>query len=253
MEEELKKFGKYFGGSMSELERLAFEAEMADNPEIKEAYRAYVATQQDLTVRENKLEEHESLKVLRAELTDNLPPSKILNENTRKHPTKVALFVILVFAVIIALLYFGKFFEKPLTPEEIYANEFTVPSMMLKTTGSGALKEYNQKGFEAFADYKFDLVLQLLDTIGTEYDPAVQSQILLAQAISFVETKSYKQSDSYYDFLREKHPHMNATANWYQGLSHLKRGEVDQAKALLKRIPTSSSYFQRAKEIQGSI
>lgn len=235
MEEELNKFAKYLEGSMSEKERLAFETEMAENSEIESAYQEYVVKQQHLDDRVNKQN------------------TELPSEYKRKPPTTIVLFVILILTLILAFLYFGKFFEKPVTPEQIYASEFSVPAMMLKTKGTGALTEYNQRGFEAFAENKFDLVLQLLDTIGTEYDPAMQSQILLAQAISFAETESYEESTAYFDFLREKYPHMNATANWYEGLSYLKRGEVDQAKALLKRIPTSSSYFQRAEEIQGSI
>lgn len=235
MKEELKKFEKYLEGSMSEQERLAFEIEMDDNPETMKAYQDYKDMQQHLAVKGNKQN---------IELPD---------DDKGMRPSRIVLFVVLILILISAFLYFGKFFEKQVTPEQIYASEFSIPAMMLKTRGTGALTEYNKRGFEAFAEYKFDLVQQLLDTIGTEYDPAVQSQILLAQAISFAETDSYEESNVYFDFLRDKYPHMNATANWYEGLSHLKRGEVDQAKALLKRIPTNSSYFQRAKEIQGSI
>ena len=253
MEEEYKKFAKYLEGSMSEKECLAFETEMAENSKIESAYQEYVGKQQHLDDRENKPNAHTSLEAIHTEFREGKTQTDVSNPSKIKRPARIFLFVILVLALVFAFLYFGKFFEKPLTPEEIYASEFSVPAMMLKTKGPGALKEYNQKGFEAFADNKFDLVLQLLDTISTEYDPAVQSQILLAQAISLAETESYEESNVYFDFLREKYPHMNATANWYEGLSHLKRGEVDQAKALLKRIPTSSSYFQRAREIQGSI
>ncbi|MEL6804354.1 MAG: hypothetical protein AAFO91_11315, partial [Bacteroidota bacterium] len=60
-------------------------------------------------------------------------------------------------------------------------------------------------------------------------------QVMFAQTIAFVELHKDEEAISNFKTLA-MHPFLGASAKWYRGLVHLRRGELDEAKALFLEV-----------------
>ncbi|MEM6879512.1 MAG: hypothetical protein AAF544_13180 [Bacteroidota bacterium] len=87
--------------------------------------------------------------------------------------------------------------------------------------------------YQAYLDEDYETVDQLTTQFLDEYFSV--PQVMFAQTIAFVELHKDEEAISNFKTLA-MHPFLGASAKWYRGLVHLRRGELDEAKALFLEV-----------------
>ncbi|UMB59277.1 tetratricopeptide repeat protein [Lutibacter sp. A80] len=240
--DELKyiEFENYLKNKLSQTEKVAFEAKLQSNADLKQEFKIYKALETSLS---SKFENEKGEQELRNTLT-NLGNQFIKTEKAKKESKVISLFNYkkLLVAASIALLIGFFIFKNGNPAYSDFANhsnlEFTVRGDN-NTTIKTAETAFNTKNYTtAFAQ---------LTVLEKEFPNNVEIQ--LYKAICLLELDKFSQAETIFEKISTGNSAYSTKATWYKALSLLKQEKFEACKSTLKTIPESAEEYEIAKKL----
>ncbi|WP_203294124.1 hypothetical protein [Luteirhabdus pelagi] len=235
-------FEDYLDGRLSDEEKRMFEARLTSDAEFQNSFTTYKEL--------NAFGKHTIGKATeREDFRQNI--AKVANDYARTEPTTISKIRQLrpwqyaaaaTVLVLIAISYF-QFFAIPTYDDY---REFSPISISVRGTESTsellqrAQTAYNNENFEAAA-----VAFTRLRNAG-EGSP----EILLYNAIALTESDEEETAAELYNELMNGDSVYAEEAIWYAALNRLKQEKHSLAKELLKNVPSTSPYYQKAQKLQ---
>lgn len=228
-------FEAYITNTLSEEDRLKFEAQLKTDTELKQYFIDYKDAYSFL---ENKFENEN----LSTDFKNNL--STISEAYFKKHrkTKRSSFYKYTLAACVIALLgvFILNHFTKP-----TYENYSTFNSISLSVRGEGntllktAENAFNNRDFKT-ANKTFQDLLKT-DSSNLEYK--------LYSAICNIELNQFKTAENILESLINQNSVYKNTASWYLALSKLKQKQYKTCKDILKTIPKEADHYKQAQKL----
>lgn len=243
-----KLIERFFENDLSEQELAAFQQRLAEDPRFAEAFQLEKELMEGIEAFGNE-QLRQQLEAMHVEETMKIGPT---NGQAIEEPGYASPFdpkpvdgkVIrmvgrrwwLAAAVLgIGLLARWFFAENKPTTEQLYAifaqHEFDFTEM-------GTNDELLPRAEQLLKSQKYAEALPLLETYLTNH--ANDTQVKLAKGKSLLELGKYKEAMEVFSAIAEGNPVLADEAYWYQGLTYLKQGDVENCKKTMGKISASS-------------
>lgn len=229
--EESVRIDQYLSGEMPAEERRAFEAELGQRPELREA----LALQQDMAF---LLRHGQERQARRAQL-DDIGPAYFQASQRRLPLGRIA--AAAAAAAVLLLLVWQVFWQPPSLYER-YA-DFPPLALAEKTAGAQDWSEAEQ----AFNAGDYAAAAQQLAAYVQAFPEDQQARLYLG--ISYMESGRVAEARDLFLEVMPIAPALRDYAQWYLALSYLKTEDRDEARAVLQSIGPAAPFYDQAQAL----
>jgi len=232
------KIERYLNNEMQPQERDDFELELASDEELKRSLELYrgIDTTMSATTKEKEL--RQSLQQMNREYFAE--GGNIKQGRFKKWLAIAASVLVIVFGAVY-FLSSGKS-----SAEELYA-EFARPAPLNIQMRGNTTDSLAQEAASAFNKKDYPKARTLLEEY-IKLQPA-DVQMEFALGICYVETAEYARAEGIFAKQVSARTAFAEAAAWWLGLCWLKIKDYPQCKSYLERIPQTSPYYTRAREL----
>lgn len=233
-EEVYIRFESYLNNEMLEQERLDFELELGDNPQLKESFELYKET--TAFVKQKFSPETTEFKKNLESISDGYfaegkKKTKVFSIRPWHYAAAASVLVLLGTWI----------FSNNSMPEYSDYSQHENASFVERGASNEDLKNaqdfFNKKEY-AKAAASFEKMGNL-DSPEYEY----------FYAISLIETNQYKKAETFLNDIRQGTSAYKDKATWYLALSKLKQHDFEGSKVLLRQIPQDAEDYDKAQEL----
>ncbi|RMB56777.1 hypothetical protein EAX61_13325 [Dokdonia sinensis] len=244
-EKTILLFDNYLQGVLSLQEQRDLEARIAKEPELADAFTIFKEVNGHLshtfsqersdfknTIERSANAYFEDANSPRGTISGN-SPSKVIALKPWRY--LVAASVVLFFGVMLWMNFQSASYAD-------YAFDGTI-SLTERSGGELAFA----KAEKAFNSQSYEEAILFFDTILSN-DPE-NAEVAYYKGIALVELGKHAEAESLFEQLAQGGSVYKYKALWYNGLSHLKRKDIEGAKTILNKIPSDAEDYEKAQEL----
>ena len=233
-EERYLLFENYLSNELSAEEKINFEKQLVEDPELASAFEIFMELNQHL---ENKFGNEQELKVFKKNL------KSISKEHFKTKKLKVVAFKPWQYAIAASIVILvGLFVFQNINPSfEDYNNP-----EMATFIERGDVNENLKLAQDAFNDKKYKTAIPVFESILKENK---SSEIQYFYAISLLEDNQFQKSETNLVELKSGNSIYKNKAIWYLALSKLKQKDYKSCKEILQTIPEEFEDFDQVQEL----
>lgn len=225
-------FEKYHNDELTTSEKSDFEASLLENSDFKAEHDQYMEMQAFLGAKPKIDAGKEEIQKLRAQYEEE----KLIKKPNYKKIMLLAAIALLLLSAALNFLYFKTSAQ---SPEAIYAANFQPAAISITTKGDNSTSKNNTEAINFFNQGEYQKAFPLFDTTGVSKEDL--PPLLYAKAISGIETDNLALSREIFDDLISSYPVFSNDSNWYIALSYLKENRINEVRAYLDKIPSTSN------------
>ena len=268
--EQYTIFDKYIQKELTADEVVAFEQELSENEELREAFILYqklhemMSVQQDIEDKEGAVQQNikRSSKVFFESYNDRSKDtgktevshqSKVRNLNNNKRWLSIAAGLI---GVLLAAYFLFTLFvpddNKQYSNAELFAQyQSSFPPENFADKSGG--KSYLIQAEQAYKQGNYEVTVQNLNHyISETQEDITDYRIYRCRGISQLHLNLYDAAIKDFELLKTQ-PTFKNEAHWYLALLYLKKGERNKTKAELDNIEKQSTLHRKADELKGKL
>lgn len=250
-----EQFEKYTSGKLIGKEKSDFEASLARNPTLQEQYDVYIMQQSYLQTQKQKAIVKQSMDNALQEFKQE-HKGKVQGESgnviemPKEEVRKQSMLYYLIPAAVAAMLILGLFI-RPLfdatssSGNDLYANYFNPDAISLQTRSTNAASIL--KAEQAFNAKNYELAYQQFENLSDEANGG-DPQLQFYQGISALGAGNLDEGKQILEPLLT-HSVFGAGSRYYLALLMIKQDDIANAKQSLGQIPSISSYYKTAQEL----
>jgi len=153
------------------------------------------------------------------------------------------------------------FFSQPVTPQQIYASNFSMPTDVLSVeikdglaeTGFGSNNdalEGLQGAMDNYNTGKYEVAVQQFRNFrNTAPEDVLVNYTKFYEAVSLLKTEKFADAQQQLENLNVATFPLQNEVQWYLALTYLKQGKMDDAKTILQALSKVAEYQSRATSI----
>ncbi len=237
----LRKIDQYLHDEMPPHEEEEFELQITKDNDLRNYIQLYTGIDKTMKAENTSPNENELRQTLQQMNRKYFTQGGKVKQGSFKKWLAIAASVIIAVAAGIYLLLPNK----P-TAEKLYARFAQHDALNIQLRGS-TTDSLAQNAAAAFNKKEYANALPLLENYLRLQADDIQMKFSLA--ICYMETGKYNEADAIFTTTSSGQTAYAATAQWYLALLALKQKDYAKCRAVLNSIPTTSSFFNKAKEL----
>jgi tetratricopeptide (TPR) repeat protein len=243
--EQYELIDNYLSNNLSNEEKLAFEQQVATNPQLAEELAIYKAIndtmQQNVAGNENLFKE--TIAPLQQQYFNNTD-AKVVTMPTNKAKVRKMIFgAIAAAAILIIVFTLVPIGGSKQSSDELYA-QYATHEIIENTVRGTNEKNYLQLGTDLYNTKKYAEAIPYLEKVK---DSSAQAMLLLG--ISYTQTNNIINAHISYDNIIKGESVFKEKAIWYKALAYLKNKELANCKTQLNKLLNSETYKKNATTI----
>lgn len=264
MDNELQlKIEAYLGNNLSHEACDAFEAEMENNPELREAVN--LSRQLNLFLKDEQLNEsapknqyaQDLKKIINSDeataIKKNLKQLNDLYKTPEKPKRKNYLLIAASIAIFMVSSISFLMFNNTST-DELYAsyyNETDIPSILKRNANNSKLNQ----GVIAFKNKNYKEATNLFNSYIKTDSSTINTSVYIYSGLSYLQQNNFEQAEQEFNKIINSNALDNIKGLWFKGLLFLKKGDKAKAKLIFEEIGKNPNGFKskEAKEILSNL
>jgi len=236
-EKDYIELNKYLAGELSEAEHNAFAVRIANEPDLQKE----LAWQQETNAFLQRKEEVNDLKKTFSSVGNDFfkeekTEAKVVKMRSRKWLGLVGI------AAAAALLFF---IFNPFASPDLY-QQYSNPTAISLLDRNEVIANAREAE-TAFNAGEYQKAYAFLSAFLSKNQDNIQA--LLAKGIAATEIENYKEAEQIFQDISSGKTLLKEEGTWYLALMYLRKGELENAKTELEKIPTTSKRYEEAKSL----
>jgi len=265
MDNELQlKIEAYLGNTMPQDACDTFEAEMENNPELKEAVN--LSRQLNLFLKDEPLNDsapeneytQELKKIINSEeaiaIKQNLKELNDLYKKPEKPKRRNYVLIAASIAIFMVSSIGFLMFNTTTSTDDLYAsyyNEADIPSVLKRNANNSKLNQ----GVIAFKNNNYKEATDLFNAYIKTDSSTINTSVYIYSGLSYLQQNNFEFAEQEFDKIIDANTLDNVKAQWFKGLLFLKKGDKTKAKPIFKALSQNPNGFKskEAKAILNSL